>query len=78
VTEAMKRGSCPTVVPRPATLYGPGAEIYTGITSLSFAHRIFVVFGDGSNELPLVHVDNAVDAIGECITNGAADNEMSS
>jgi nucleoside-diphosphate-sugar epimerase len=76
VTEAMKRGSCPTVVLRPGTLYGPGAEVYTGIIGFSFARRIFVVFGDGSSELPLVHVDNAVDAIVECITNGAADNQV--
>ena len=66
----------PTVVLRPGTLYGPGAEVYTRMMGVSFARRIFVVFGDGESELPLVHVDNAVDAIVECIGNSAADNQV--
>jgi nucleoside-diphosphate-sugar epimerase len=76
VTEAMKHDACPTVVLRPGTLYGPGAEVYTRMLGVSFARRIFVVFGDGENELPLVHVDNAVDSIVECIRNSAADNQV--
>jgi nucleoside-diphosphate-sugar epimerase len=43
---------------------------------VSLARRIFVVFGDGKSELPLVHVDNAVDAIVECVRNSAADNQV--
>jgi nucleoside-diphosphate-sugar epimerase len=76
VTEAMHHDGCPTVVLRPGTLYGPGAEVYTGMMGVSFARRIFVIFGDGESELPLVHVDNAVDAIVECISNSAADNQV--
>jgi len=76
VTEAMNHDGCPTVVLRPGTLYGPGAEVYTKMMGVSFARRIFVVFGDGESELPLVHVDNAVDAIVECISNSAADNQV--
>jgi nucleoside-diphosphate-sugar epimerase len=76
VTETMKHTSCPTVVLRPGMLYGPGAEVFTRMTGISFAGRIFVVFGDGESELPLVHVDNAVDAIVECMSNGAADNQV--
>ncbi len=76
VTEAMNREDCPTVVLRPGTLYGPGAEVYTRMMGASFARRVFFVFGNGENELPLVHVDNAVDAIVECIRNSAADNQV--
>jgi nucleoside-diphosphate-sugar epimerase len=76
VTEAMKRECCPTVVLRLGTLCGPGADVYTRMMGVSFARRIFVVFGDGESELPLVHVDNAVDAIVECISNSAADNQV--
>jgi len=76
VTEAMNHNDCPTVVLRPGALYGPGAEVFTRMMGVSFARRIFVVFGDGESELPLVHVDNAVDAIVRCIGNGAADNEV--
>ena len=76
VTEAMNHDGCPTVVLRPGTLYGPGAEVYTKMMGVSFARRLFVVFGDGESELPLVHVDNAVDAIVECISNSAADGQV--
>jgi len=76
VTEAMNQHGCAAVVLRLGTLYGPGAEVYTRMMGVSFARRIFVVFGDGESELPLVHVDNAVDAIVECISNGAADNQV--
>jgi 2-alkyl-3-oxoalkanoate reductase len=76
VTEAMNRGGCPTVVLRPGTLFGPGAETFTRMMGVSFAQRLFVVFGDGETELPLVHVDNAVDAIVECMRNQAADGQV--
>jgi nucleoside-diphosphate-sugar epimerase len=61
---------------RPGTLYGPGAEAYTKMMGVSFAQRVFLVFGDGQSELPLVHVDNAADAIVQCIGNSAADNQV--
>jgi len=76
VAEAMNHDGCPTVVLRPGTLYGPGAEVYTRMMGVSLARRIFVVFGNGESDLPLVHVDNAVDAIVECISNSAADNQV--
>jgi nucleoside-diphosphate-sugar epimerase len=76
VTVSMNHDGCPTVVLRPGTIYGPGAEVFTNMIGVSLARRIFVVFGDGTGELPLVHVDNAVDAIVECIRNGAADNQV--
>ncbi len=76
VTEAMNLGGFPTVVLRLGTLYGPGAELYTKMMGVSFARRVFVVFGNGKGELPLVHVENSVDAIVECIVNGAADNQV--
>jgi nucleoside-diphosphate-sugar epimerase len=43
---------------------------------VSFARRVFIVFGNGASELPLVHVDNAVEAIVECINNKAANNQV--
>jgi len=76
VTDAMTRDGCPTVVLRPGTLFGPGAEIFTRMMGVSFAKWLFVVFGDGESELPLVHVDNAVDAIVECMRNPAADGQV--
>lgn len=67
VTDAMARGPYQTVVLRPGTLYGPGAEIFTRMMGVSFRRRLFLVFGDGRGELPLLHVDNAVDAIVACM-----------
>jgi len=76
VTKEMNQGKYPIVVLRPGTFYGPGAEVYTRMMGISLARRIFIVFGDGKSELPLVHVDNAVDAILECLSNSAADNQV--
>jgi nucleoside-diphosphate-sugar epimerase len=76
VTEAMTRQYCPTVVLRPGTLFGPGGPIFTRMMGVSFAGRLFVVFGDGESELPLLHVDNAVDAIVECVRSRAADGQV--
>lgn len=76
VTEAMNLGKFSVVVLRPGALYGPGAEVYTRMMGVSYAEYIFVVFGDGKSELPLVHVENAVDAIVESIDNASADNQV--
>ena len=76
VTEAIDRDGYPIVVLRPGTLYGPGGEVYTKMMGASFARRIFVVFGNGGSVLPLVHVDNVVDSIVECMINSAADNQV--
>lgn len=76
VTAAMNHDGFLAVVLRPGTIYGPGAEVYTNMMGVSLARRIFVVFGDGKSELPLVHVDNAVDAIVACITSSASDNQV--
>ena len=76
VTDAMTRARFPAVVLRPGTLFGPGGEIFTRMMGVSLARRLFVVFGNGKNELPLVHVDDAVDAIVECLRNRAADGNV--
>jgi nucleoside-diphosphate-sugar epimerase len=76
VTEAMTRGGCPTVVLRPGALFGPGGEIFTRMMGVSFSGRLFVIFGGGKSELPLVHVDDVVDAIVQCMRNRAADGHV--
>lgn len=76
VKDSMNRRCCPTVVLRLGTLYGPGADVYTRMMGVSLARRLFLVFGARANLLPLVHVENAVDAIVECIRNSAADNQV--
>ena len=65
VTDYMKSGGVPTVILRPGTIYGPGADLYTPLLGFSAGHR-YIVIGDGSFVLPFVYVDNVVDAIVEC------------
>jgi 2-alkyl-3-oxoalkanoate reductase len=76
VTEVLNRDGYSTVVLRPGTFYGPGAEVYTPMIGISLARRVFVIFGDGGGGLPLVYVDNVVDSIIQCITNNTADNQV--
>ena len=54
--------SAPITVIRPATIYGPGGKnslVRVGVRK----GRLNAVFGDGRNVLPLVYVDNVVDAL---------------
>jgi len=76
VTAAMNHDGFPAVVLRPGTIYGSGAHVYTNMMGVSLARMIFVVFGSGRMVLPLVHVENAVDTIVECIRNRAANNQV--
>jgi nucleoside-diphosphate-sugar epimerase len=72
VTEAMQHG-LPIVCLRPGTIYGPGGEIFTPMMGLSLlGNRVFAVFGDGSSFLPLVYLDNMVEAILVALTHPAA------
>ncbi|MGH8544886.1 MAG: NAD-dependent epimerase/dehydratase family protein [Gammaproteobacteria bacterium] len=76
VTEAIGRVSFPIVILRPGTMYGPGGKIYTPMIGLSLANRLFFVFGNGQLELPLVYVDNVVDAILLAMGTSSADNKI--
>ena len=75
VTAARDQGGVAAVVLRPGTIYGPGAEVFTNMMGVSLARKIYLVFGSGESELPLVHVENVVDAIIECVSNSAADKQ---
>lgn len=63
VTRAMAKGTVPIVCLRPGTIYGPGGDVYTGMMGFSLGKKMFVVIGDGSFILPLVYIDNLVEAI---------------
>ena len=54
--------SAPITVIRPATIYGPGGKnnlVRVGVKK----GRYNVIFGDGGSTMPLVYVDNVVDAL---------------
>ena len=63
VMSAMTDGQVPIVCLRPGTIYGPGGNVYTPMLGLSLGNKIFAVIGDGNFILPLVYVDNMVEAI---------------
>jgi len=52
----------PAVILRPGQIYGPGAESVTPNGVIKLAGR-WIVAGDGSRKLPLVHVDDVVEAL---------------
>lgn len=52
----------PAVILRPGQIYGPGAESVTPNGVIKLAGR-WIVCGDGSRKLPLVHADDVVEAL---------------
>ena len=58
----MQSGGVPVVVLRPATIYGPGAPVVNPMIGFRY-RRVVVVLGGGGFVLPLVYVDDVVDAI---------------
>ncbi|HEV8441082.1 MAG TPA: NAD(P)-dependent oxidoreductase [Methylomirabilota bacterium] len=54
--------SAPITVLRPATIYGPGGK-NSLVRVGARVGKLNVVFGNGGNVLPLVYVDNVVDAL---------------
>lgn len=63
VTGAMEDGHAPIVCLRPGTIYGPGGDLYTPMLGLSLGNKIYAVIGDRNFILPLVYIDNMVEAI---------------
>jgi len=63
VTAAMEKGSFPIVCLRPGTILGPGGAILTPMMGFSLGEKLFVIIGKGEFVLPLVYIDNLVDAI---------------
>jgi nucleoside-diphosphate-sugar epimerase len=63
VARFMTDGKTPVVCLRPGTIYGPGGENYTPMIGFSLRDKIFTVIGSGEFVMPLVYVDNLVEAI---------------
>lgn len=62
VRDAIARHALPAVILRPGQIFGPGAERGTPNGTLSLAGR-WIAVGPTSRTLPLVHVDDVVDAV---------------
>jgi len=63
VLEAMDQGRVSAVCLRPGTIYGPGGENFTPMLGFRFKNKVFVVIHTQGFILPLVYVDNLVQAI---------------
>jgi predicted dehydrogenase/nucleoside-diphosphate-sugar epimerase len=62
VLEAIRGKGFPAVVVRPGQIFGPGAERTSPSGAIGMAGR-WIVVGDGSHQLPMVYVDDVVDAL---------------
>jgi len=63
VRDCMEKGTVPVVCLRPGTIYGPGGKYFTPIMGLSLWTALFVIIGPHALVLPLVYIDNLIDAI---------------
>jgi 2-alkyl-3-oxoalkanoate reductase len=62
VRDAVAAGRIHAIILRPGQIYGPGAEKFPPSGTIGIAGRWLVV-GNGSHHVPLVYVDNVVDAL---------------
>jgi 2-alkyl-3-oxoalkanoate reductase len=76
VRQAMDQGRFPIVCLRPGTIFGPGGAVFTPMMGFAFGRKLFAVIGMGGFLLPLVYIDNLVDAIVTAIAKGEADNKI--
>ena len=75
VRDAIARHGLPAVILRPGQIFGPGAERSTPNGTLSLAGR-WIAVGPTLRTLPLVYVDDAVDAVLLAGTSDAAVGEV--
>lgn len=72
VTEAIESGGLSAVCLRPGTFFGPGSDFYTPMMGMSAGQKAFFIIGDGEFTLPLISIDNLVDAIIKSVETKAA------
>ena len=68
VFEYMNENKVSAVCLRPGTIYGPGGENFSPAMGFSRKNRFFVVISRDKYILPLVYVDNVVDAVIKAMT----------
>jgi len=63
VLDCMNQDKVPAVCLRPGTIYGPGGENFSPMLGFSFKNKVFIIINRKGFILPLVYVDNLVQAI---------------
>jgi predicted dehydrogenase/nucleoside-diphosphate-sugar epimerase len=74
VTNAVKEG-LPAVILRPGQIFGGGIPLVNGAVARGAGSR-WLVLGDGNIELPLVYIDDVVDAIMAAVERRLTDGEI--
>jgi len=67
VSKAIAEGKLPIVCLRPGTYFGPGGDIFSAMMGFSAGRKFFAIIGMGKFALPIVSIDNLVDAIVTCM-----------
>ena len=62
VLEAVRNRQLPATLLRPGRVFGPGMTLLTPEVARKMGN-LFVILGDGTRELPLVYVEDVIDAI---------------
>ena len=75
VASAARDRGLPAVILRPGQIFGGGIPLINGAVARSAAGR-WLVLGDGALELPLVYMDDVIDAIGAAIEQRLAHGEV--
>jgi len=76
VTAFMALNKAPTVCLRPGTIYGPRGENYTPLVGFSIGNKVFAVIGNGEMVLPLIYIDNLVEAILVAMTDAKSSGQV--
>lgn len=76
VLNFMRESPVATVCLRPGTIYGAGGPLCTPMLGLALPGRFFAVIGNGEFVLPLVYIDNLVEAVMLALTSGEAPGQV--
>lgn len=74
--QIVARAGLPCVILRPGQIFGRGMPLINGAVARAAAGRAWLVLGDGGIELPLVYVDDVVDAILAAVDRGLVGGEV--
>ena len=76
IRSAMKTGRLDITCLRPGTIWGPGGAIYTPMMGFHMGRKVYGIIGSGRFILPLVYIDNLVEAIIKSIGNESTFNQI--
>ncbi len=76
VTQAIANEQFPIVCLRPGTYFGPGSDIFTPMMGFAAGQKLFFIIGRGDFILPLVSIDNLVDAIVSVLQNSESNGKI--